>query len=249
MIDTVRSWVQDARRLVVLTGAGISTDSGIPDFRGPQGVWTRNPEAEKLATLQNYLADPGVRRRSWRSRLESPTWQARPNAGHHALVVLEHRGQLDTLITQNVDGLHQMAGSSPDRVIEIHGTMREVVCLSCAERTPMERVLERVRAGEEDPACRTCGGILKSATISFGQSLVQADLARAGQAARRCDLMLAVGTKLSVWPIAGVVPAARDAGARVAIVNAEPTEMDEMAHAVLRGSISVLLPQIVGAAD
>jgi NAD-dependent deacetylase len=248
MIDTVRSWVQEAKRLVVLTGAGISTDSGIPDFRGPQGVWTRNPEAEKLATLQNYLADPDVRRRSWRSRLDSAAWQARPNAGHRALVALERRGQLDTLITQNVDGLHQLAGSSPERVIEIHGTMREVACLSCGERTPMERALERVRGGEEDPACRACGGILKSATISFGQSLVQADLARAGQAARRCDLMLAVGTKLSVWPIAGVVPAARDAGARVVILNAEPTELDEMAHAVLRGSISVLLPQIVGAA-
>jgi NAD-dependent protein deacetylase/lipoamidase len=248
MIDTVRSWVEEARRLVVLTGAGISTDSGIPDFRGPQGVWTRNPEAEKLATLQNYLADPDVRRRAWRSRLESPAWQARPNAGHRALVALERGGRLDTLVTQNVDGLHQMAGSSPERVIEIHGTMREVACLSCGERAPMERMLERVRAGEEDPACRTCGGILKSATISFGQSLVQADLARAGQAARRCDLMLAVGTKLSVWPIAGMVPTARDAGARVVIVNAEPTEMDEMAHAVLRGSISELLPQIVGAA-
>jgi NAD-dependent deacetylase len=248
MIDAVRSWVNEARRLVVLTGAGISTDSGIPDFRGPQGVWTRNPEAEKLATLQNYLADPDVRRRSWRSRLESPAWQARPNAGHRALVVLERRGQLDTLITQNVDGLHQMAGSSPERVIEIHGTIREVVCLSCGERNPMDRVLERVRAGEEDPACRGCGGILKSATISFGQSLVQADLARAEQAAQRCDLMLAVGTKLSVWPIAGVVPAARDTGARVVIINAEPTEMDEMAHAVLRGSISALLPQVVGIA-
>jgi NAD-dependent deacetylase len=247
MLDTIRSWVENARRLVVLTGAGISTDSGIPDFRGPQGVWTRNPEAEKLATLQNYLADPDVRRRAWRSRLESPAWQARPNAGHRALVVLERRGQLDTLITQNVDGLHQMAGSSPDRVIEIHGTMREVACLSCGERTTMERVLERVRAGEEDPACRTCGGILKSATISFGQSLVQADLARAGEAARQCDLMLAVGTKLAVWPIAGVVPTARDAGARVVIINAEPTEMDEMAHGLLRGSISALLPEVVGA--
>ena len=248
MIDTVRRWVEEARRLVALTGAGISTDSGIPDFRGPQGVWTRNPEAEKLATLQNYLADPDVRRRAWRSRLESPTWRAQPNAGHRALVVLERRGQLDTLITQNVDGLHQLAGSSPERVVEIHGTMREVGCLSCGERTPMERVLERVRAGEDDPACRTCGGILKSATISFGQSLVQEDLARAGQAARRCDLMLAVGTKLAVWPIAGVVPAARDAGARVVIINAEPTEMDETAHAVLRGPISELLPQVVGAA-
>ena len=246
MIDTVRGWIDNAKRLVVLTGAGISTDSGIPDFRGPQGVWTRNPEAEKLATLQNYLADPDVRKRSWQSRLDSPAWQAKPNAGHRALVVLERRGLLDTLITQNVDGLHQMAGSSPERVIEIHGTMREVNCLSCGERAPMERALARVRAGEEDPACRTCGGILKSATISFGQALVQSDLARAGQAARRCDLMLAVGTKLSVWPIAGVVPAARDTGARVIIVNAEPTEMDEMAQAVLRGSISTVLPQIVG---
>jgi len=246
MIDTVRGWVDGAKRVVVLTGAGISTDSGIPDFRGPQGVWTRNPEAERLATLQHYLAEPEVRKRAWRSRLESPAWLAQPNAGHRALVLLERRGQLDTLITQNVDGLHQMAGSSPERVIEIHGTMREVTCLACGERAPMERALERVRAGEEDPACRSCGGILKSATISFGQSLVQEDLARAGEAARRSDLMLAVGTKLSVWPIAGVVPAARDAGARVVIVNAEPTEMDELADAVLRGSISELLPQVVG---
>jgi NAD-dependent deacetylase len=249
MIDTVRGWVDQAGRVVVLTGAGISTDSGIPDFRGPQGVWTRNPGAEKLATLQNYLADPDVRRRAWRSRLESPAWAAEPNAGHRALVALERRGKLDTLITQNVDGLHQLAGSSPERVVEIHGTMREVGCLSCGERAPMERALERVRAGEEDPACRTCGGILKSATISFGQALVPADLSRAGEAARRCDLLLAVGTKLSVWPIAGVVPAARDAGARVVIINAEPTEMDEMAHAVLRGPIGELLPQIVGSAD
>ena len=246
MIDTVRGWLDAAKRVVVLTGAGISTDSGIPDFRGPQGVWTRNPEVERLATLQHYLAEPEVRKRAWRSRLESPAWRAQPNAGHRALVLLERRGQLDTLITQNVDGLHQMAGSSPERVIEIHGTMREVTCLACGERAPMERALERVRAGEEDPACRSCGGILKSATISFGQSLVQEDLARAGEAARRSDLMLAVGTKLSVWPIAGVVPAARDAGARVVIVNAEPTEMDELAHAVLRGPISALLPRIVG---
>jgi NAD-dependent protein deacetylase/lipoamidase len=246
MIDSVRTWVDRAERIVVLTGAGISTDSGIPDFRGPQGVWTKNPAAEKLATLQHYVADPEVRRRAWQSRLESPTWNAEPNAGHRALVTLERRGKLDTLITQNVDGLHQMAGSSPERVIEIHGTMRAVNCLSCDERTPMALVLERVRAGEKDPACLTCGGILKSATISFGQSLVQTDLMRAQQAARRCDLMLTVGTKLSVWPIAGVVPAARDAGARVIIVNAEPTEMDDFAHAALRGSISTILPDLLG---
>ncbi|MEK7371714.1 MAG: NAD-dependent deacylase [candidate division NC10 bacterium] len=245
MIDTVRTWIEAARRIVALTGAGISTDSGIPDFRGPQGVWTRNPGAEKLATLQHYLADPELRRRAWQSRIESPAWQAAPNDGHRALVTLERLGKLDTLITQNVDGLHQMAGSSPERVVEIHGTIREAVCLGCGERAPMEQVLARVRAGEEDPACRSCGGILKSATISFGQSLVEADLTRAQQAARRADLMLAVGTKLSVWPIAGVVPAAKSAGARVVIVNAEPTEMDELADAVLRDPISQILPRLV----
>jgi NAD-dependent deacetylase len=247
MVATVRGWIDAAERIVVLTGAGISTDSGIPDFRGPQGVWTRNPAAEKLATLQHYVADPDVRRRSWRDRLDSPAWQAQPNAGHRALVALERRGKLHTLITQNVDGLHRMAGTSPERLVEIHGTMREVVCLSCSERAPMERALARVRAGEEDPACRSCGGILKSATISFGQSLVAEDLERARQAAQNGDMMLAVGTKLSVWPIAGMVPLAKEAGARVVILNAEPTEMDQLADMVLRDSISGLLPQLVGA--
>jgi NAD-dependent deacetylase len=246
MIETVRGWIDAARRVVALTGAGISTDSGIPDFRGPQGVWTRNPGAEKLATLQHYLADPEVRRRAWQSRLESPAWEAKPNAGHVALAALERRGRLHALITQNVDGLHLAAGSSRERLIEIHGTLREVTCLACGERAPTERVLARVRAGEADPPCRTCGGILKTATISFGQGLVAEDLARAERAARSCDLMLAVGTKLSVWPIAGVVPVAKEAGARVVVVNAESTEMDALADAVLRGSISDLLPRIVG---
>jgi len=244
-VQTVRGWIAAARRIVVLTGAGISTDSGIPDFRGPQGVWTRNPHAEKMATLQHYVADPDGRKRSWQARLSSPAWQAKPNAGHLALVELERRGNLDTLVTQNVDGLHLMAGTSPERLIQIHGTMREVTCLACGERAPMERALARVRAGEDDPACRSCGGILKSATISFGQSLVAADLTRAQQAAHRSDLMLAVGTKLSVWPIAGVVPTAKEAGARVVIINAEPTELDSMADAVLRGSISEILPRLV----
>jgi NAD-dependent deacetylase len=247
LIDTVRTWIDRAQRIVVLTGAGISTDSGIPDFRGPQGLWTKDPQAEKMATLQHYVADPEVRKRSWRDRLASPAWTAKPNAGHLALVALERRGTLDTLITQNVDGLHQMAGSSPDRVVEIHGTMREVTCLACGQRAAMERALARVRAGEEDPPCRTCGGILKSATISFGQGLVQEDLLRAQRAAERCDLMFTVGTKLSVYPVAGVVPIAKEAGARVVILNAEPTDMDRLADAVLRGQISQLLPRLVGA--
>ncbi len=246
MIETVRAWIDASERIVVVTGAGISTDSGIPDFRGPQGVWTRNPQAEKMATLQHYMADPDVRKRSWQSRLESPAWQAKPNAGHLALVALERRGKLDTLITQNVDGLHRLAGNSPERIVEVHGTMLDVVCMACGERAPMERALARVRAGEEDPPCRSCGGILKSATISFGQGLVAEDLQRAHRAARECDLMLAVGSKLSVWPVAGVVPTAKEAGARVAIMNAEPTEMDALGDAVIRGSISELLPKLVG---
>jgi NAD-dependent deacetylase len=246
-LEEARGWIDEARQVVVLTGAGISTDSGIPDFRGPNGVWTRNPEAEKQATLQHYMTDPEVRRGSWQARLTHPAWSAEPNTGHRALVALEQRGKLDTLITQNIDGLHQAAGSDPDRVIELHGTMREVNCMSCGERAPMERALDRVRAGEEDPPCRTCGGILKSATISFGQNLVVDDLERAAAAARRCDLMLAVGSTLAVYPAADVVPLARMSGALVVIINGSETAMDHLADAVLRGPIGDLLPRVVRA--
>jgi NAD-dependent deacetylase len=244
-IAEVRGWIDDATTVVVLTGAGISTDSGIADFRGPKGIWTRNPEAEKRATLQYYMSDPAVRRKSWLDRLDHPAWAAEPNAGHRALVRLERRGKLDTLVTQNIDGLHQAAGSDPARIVEVHGTMHEVVCMSCGERAPMQRALDRVRAGEDDPDCRTCGGILKSATISFGQNLVADDLARAADAARRCDLLLAVGSTLSVYPVADMVPVARMGGALVVIVNGSETAMDHLADAVLRGSISEVLPSLV----
>src|SRR2546423_11641936 len=179
-ILTARRFIDEARRIVVLTGAGISTDSGIPDFRGPQGLWTRNPEAEKMATIQHYVADPEVRKRSWRTRLESPMHNREPNDGHRALVALERRGILDTLITQNVDGLHLKAGSSPERVIEIHGTSREVVCLACGERPPMGGGPARGRAGGDDPPGRTCGGPPQSGPISFGPGLVEGDLRRRG---------------------------------------------------------------------
>jgi NAD-dependent deacetylase len=245
LIRTVRAWIEDARYVTVLTGAGISTESGIPDFRGPQGVWTKNPEAEKMATLQHYMADSDIRKRAWQSRIETFARRVEPNAGHCALVTLEQRGKLQTLITQNVDGLHQAAGSSPEIMVEIHGTVREVVCMACGERAPMERALARVRGGEDDPPCRSCGGILKSATISFGQGLVQADLVRAESAAQQCDLLLAIGTTLGVYPIAGVVPVAKDSGARVVIINAEPTAMDHVADAVIRGQIGSILPQLV----
>lgn len=245
--ETVRRWIDEASRIVVLTGAGISTDSGIPDFRGPQGLWTKDPKAEKAAHISVYMAEPEVRKRGWQTRIAWSERRSEPNAGHRALVELERRGKLRMLITQNIDGLHQAAGSDPDKVIEIHGTMREVMCMACGERAPMERALDRVRAGEEDPPCRSCGGILKSATISFGQNLVREDLERAERAALGADLVLAIGTTLAVYPAAGLVPIAKQAGARVVIVNAEPTEMDNLADAVLRGSISEILPDIVGA--
>lgn len=244
-LDEVRGWIDAADRIVALTGAGISTESGIPDFRGPQGLWTKNPAAEKMATIQHYMADPEVRRNAWQQRLNPANWRAEPNAGHAALVELERRGKLETLVTQNVDGLHQKAGSTADRVVEIHGTIQEVVCMECSERAPMERALERVRAGEDDPDCRSCGGILKSATISFGQGLVAEDLERAFDAAGRCDLILAIGTTLAVYPIAGIVPEAKQSGARVVILNGEPTEMDSIADALLRGPIGDLLPRLV----
>lgn len=248
LIERVRGWIDAARRVVVLTGAGISTDSGIPDFRGPQGVWTRNPAAEKLATLQNYLADAEVRKAAWRGRLEHAAWTARPNAGHRALVELERRGKLHALITQNVDELHQIAGNAPDRVIEVHGTIRRTMCWGCGERTPMQDTLARVRAGEADPACLRCGGILKSDTISFGQALVPEVIDRAMRVAGEADLLLAVGSTLQVYPVAGAVPIAHQAGARIVVVNLEPTGMDHLADALLAAPIGQVLPAICGSA-
>jgi len=243
-VDTVRDWIRESRRVVALTGAGISTDSGIPDFRGPQGVWTRNPAAEKLATLQHYLADPDVRRRAWQARLEHPAWLAEPNRGHRALAAIERRGVLHALITQNVDELHQRAGHAVEKVIEVHGTVRRVMCCQCGRRAPMAEALARVRAGEDDPRCPVCGGIQKSDTISFGQALVPEVIARAMRVASEADLLLAVGTTLQVYPVAGAVEVAQRAGARIVIVNAEPTAMDTLADAVLRGPIGELLPAI-----
>lgn len=244
-IETVRAWIAEAGSVAALTGAGISTDSGIPDFRGPKGLWTKDPDAEKMATLQVYISDLEVRKRSWQWRLETERNKREPNAGHKALAALERAGLLQTLVTQNVDGLHQVAGSDPARVVEIHGTLQEVECLDCGERAAMARALARVESGEEDPACRTCGGMLKSATISFGQGLVSRDLERAQRAAEECDVILAIGTTLAVYPVAAMVPIAKEGGARVVIINGEATEMDELADAVLRGSISEILPQLL----
>ena len=244
-LEHARALVLRSRRIVVLTGAGISTDSGIPDFRGPQGVWTLNPKAERMSDIRHYVADPEVRRLSWQSRLAHPAWTAQPNRGHESIVALEKRGTLRAVITQNIDGLHQRAGSDPDLVIEVHGTLHRAVCLSCQMRLPMPSVLERVRIGEEDPPCETCGGILKSDTISFGQPLIPQVIDSAMRAAAEADLLLAVGSTLQVYPIAAVVPGAKSTGASLIIVNRDPTPYDEIADVTIRGSISDVLPTLV----
>jgi NAD-dependent deacetylase len=244
----VAAWLSDSRATVVLTGAGVSTESGIPDFRGPDGVWTRDPLAERLSNIGYYLADPAVRRASWQRRLEHPAWGAQPNAAHVALADLDRAGKVQLLVTQNIDGLHLAAGSTPERVVEIHGSMRESVCLACGDRRPMQDTLDRVRAGELDPPCLACGGILKSATVSFGQNLDPMLLARSEAAAHSAEVFLAVGTSLTVYPVARLPEDALAAGARLVIVNAEPTPLDRHASAVLRGRAGEILPALASAA-
>jgi NAD-dependent deacetylase len=244
-LDEIALRLRDARHVVVLTGAGISTESGIPDFRGPNGIWTRDPAAEKAANIEYYISDPELRARTWQNRTRSEIWHAEPNAGHRALAELERRVCLDALLTQNIDGLHQAAGSTAALVVELHGNVREAKCLECAWRGPMSETLDRVRAGEADPRCVECGGILKSATISFGESLVAADLERAQRVARRCDVFLAVGTSLGVYPAAALPEIALRHGARLVVMNAEPTPFDTLADAVVRSPLGVALPALV----
>ena len=243
--EQVAEWLRDAKQIVVLTGAGISTESGIPDFRGPQGVWTKNPGAEKTANIRYYVSDPEVRKQAWRNRVDGNFWTAEPNDGHRALAELERRAALHTLVTQNVDGLHQRAGSSQDRMIEIHGTVHDAKCLECEWRGPMEETLARVRAGEEDPTCLECGGMLKSATISFGENLVPDDLARSQLAAAGADVFLSAGTSLTVFPAADLPAHARRNGARLIVLNAQATPYDDVADAVSRDQLGKILPELV----
>jgi NAD-dependent deacetylase len=245
LVLAARNVIADARRVVVLTGAGISTDSGIPDFRGPNGLWTKNPAAEKASDIRHYLGEPEVRRAAWQHRLGTPAWTAEPNRGHAAIVELEQLGRLHGLITQNIDGLHQKAGNTPDKVIEVHGTVWFTRCWDCEDRRPMDQALERVRAGDPDPACLECGGILKSDTISFGQALVPEVIAQAMRLSDECDVMLAVGSTLSVFPAANCVPRAKAAGAQVIIVNGDETAMDRYADVLLVGQIGDILPALV----
>jgi NAD-dependent deacetylase len=246
LVEEAAVWFAEADRIVVLTGAGISTESGIPDFRGPQGLWTRDPAAERRATIDHWRADPEFRKEAWRRRVDDPPYRGEPNAGHLALAALDRTGRLHVLVTQNVDGLHLAAGVAASRIIEIHGNVRETICLSCGDRRTMDEVLDRVRAGEADPPCLVCGGILKSATVSFGQSLFPGDLERAQRAAAQADVFLAAGSLLQVQPAASLVPLAHLAGAKVVIANDTETPYDHLAQAVLRGRLGEVLPALVG---
>tara|TARA_B110000438_G_C15668302_1_gene587039 strand:+ start:108 stop:899 length:792 start_codon:yes stop_codon:yes gene_type:complete len=246
LLAEAKELIDQSQRITVLTGAGISTDSGIPDFRGPKGIWTKNPEAEKASNIRFYVSDPAIRERNWALRASGELWsKAVPNKGHLSLAHLEKRGLLKTLVTQNVDGLHQMAGNDPDRIVEIHGNTQRVMCLECSWTDEMEPVLERVRLGDKDPHCQ-CGGLLKSATVSFGQNLFPGDTEKMHEAALTCDLFIAVGTSLQVYPVADMVPIAANNGAKVVVINGEETVMDSFAELVVIGEISQIMPQVTG---
>jgi NAD-dependent deacetylase len=245
-LDQAAALLGGARRIVVFTGAGVSTESGIPDFRSPGGLWTRY-DPRQLG-FRRYVADPATRRLAWRLRRELHHLDARPNPAHLACVRLAEAGRLAGVITQNVDGLHTDAGLAPGLICEVHGTGREFVCLACGDRGPMGTAVSRVEAGEEDPACLRCGGILKAATVSFGQGIPAEVWARAEAMTAACDAFVAVGSSLVVQPAASLPRTARRLGATLVIVNREPTSLDDLADAVVHGEAGKLLPALVDAA-
>ena len=247
-LNIAAQWLQEASRVVAFTGAGISTDSGIPDFRGPNGLWTKNPLAEKTSTLSYYLNDPEVRKVAWQGRERTFDGSAQPNDGHRALVAIQNAGKLSAVVTQNVDGLHQDSGIHVDNVLEVHGTIKFGRCWTCNDRRPMAEFIARVRAGEVDPPCELCGGIVKSDAILFEQALDPHVINRSFQEAESCDVLLAIGSTLAVTPAAYVVDRARAADSRVIIINGGPTERDRYADLILQGGITEILTDLVARA-
>jgi NAD-dependent deacetylase len=245
-LDRAGGLLAEAGRIVVFTGAGVSTDSGIPDFRSPGGLWSRYDP--RLLGFRRYVSDPATRRLAWRLRRELHALEARPNPAHLACARLAEAGRLAGVITQNVDGLHTDAGLPAELVCEVHGTGRQVVCLDCGDRGPMADAVARVEAGEDDPACLACGGIIKAATVSFGQNIPPEVWAQAEDLTAGCDAFVAVGSSLVVQPAASLPVRAARSGAALVIVNREPTPLDGLADVVLHGEAGVLLPALVAAA-
>ena len=240
------SSLADAERIVILSGAGLSTAAGIPDFRGPEGLWTRDPYAELVSTLSWYLRDDDVRKAAWRRRADPAMWAAEPTRAHRAIVELERQGRLRGIVTQNTDGLHQVAGSSPELVHEVHGSARTWRCEMCGRTGPMTEMVERVQAGEEDPRCPDCGGITRATVILF-EEVLEPDVIEASLAAvEGCDAIVAVGTTLGVYPVAGLFPLALQQGAYGVIVNASETAFDDDADEVIRARLDDVLPGLLG---
>jgi NAD-dependent deacetylase len=235
--------LHDARRIVVLTGAGISTESGIPDFRSPGSIWLQHPPV----SYSEFLHNPQARQRYWQTRqsLAQQVASAQPNAAHRALVELERRQVLLAVITQNFDGLHQDAGLAPERVIELHGTSRLAACTRCGTRSSMAALQERINAGEIDPCCPVCGGFLKSATILFGQRIPEAELRRARELSATCDLFLVVGSSLKVIPASTLPRLALHRTVPLIIVNIQPTPYDASADVVIHEKAGTILPTLV----
>lgn len=242
-IGELAAMLRAARRAVLFTGAGISTESGIPDFRSPGGVWSQM----KPIYFQDFVASEDARREAWRRVFSGAAkWVgAEPNDGHFAIAKLVDIGKVSAVITQNVDNLHQYAGVPEGKVIEVHGNASYAKCLSCWTRHEIEDFRQAFEARGELPACRSCGGIVKTATISFGQPMPEAEMARATEEAEACDLFLAIGSSLVVYPAAGLPILAKRAGARLAIINREPTEMDAIADLVLNAEIGPLMREVM----
>lgn len=240
LIDRLRG----ARRIAALTGAGISTASGIPDYRGPEGVWTRTPSAVNAFTLENFMADADVRREFWRAYAGHAAWRAEPNAAHRALAELDSAGVAVRVLTQNVDGLHQRAGLAARKVLELHGSMHTTRCTACASGFPTTEILP---ADGEDPACPHCGGILKLDVVLFGQLLDAELLGQARTIAAASGVFLAIGSSLQVEPAASLCTVAVRAGATLVVVNRDPTPYDEEADFVLREDIEAVVPELCAA--
>ena len=246
-IQKGRRWIEQASKIVGFTGAGISTEAGVADFRSPNGVWARN----RMVCFQEFVSNEADRIESWRQKVES--WpemrDAQPNTGHKSFVELHRAGKLSAMITQNIERLHQRAGLPDELVFELHGTTTEAMCLTCGDRIDMNEAVARVKGGEKAPKCRKCSGLLKPATVSFGQSMPQDVMLAAQQAAESCDLFLAVGSSLVVHPAASLPAIAKESGAKLIIINREETPIDQAADLVVHGEIGSILPAMVGTTD
>jgi NAD-dependent deacetylase len=243
-ISIVADMIAQADDVVVFTGAGISTESGIPDFRSPGGIWTRfDPED---FTIERFLNSPETRKKQWRVLLEGGLIaDAEPNRAHHAIAELERIGKLSCVITQNIDNLHQKAGNMPGKVFELHGNMRWLRCMTCDARYPMEEMVDKYRTREDIPSCEDCGGILKPDVIFFGELLPEITLKQATLHATSCDLFIVIGSSLVVYPAASIPIYAKDSGARLVIINHTPTACDASAHVLIHNSAGEVMEKIL----